>query len=123
MTFSRVEAGSQPDLSTFLNLCAWLRVHPQTFFVQGVHREAGTVDAVTRHLVTDPALDRDAARRIADVVREMYRALARQQSPPTAVACHLRAAALLRPGVPVRLGALLTDMQSRLTELVSSGEL
>lgn len=123
MTLSRVEAGSQPDLATFMKLCAWLRLPPEEFFIRGAHRETDTVEAVTRHLVTDPALDREAAQRIAGVVRDMYRALARKQAPAPAVACHLRAASILRPGVPERLGALLGDMHDRLTELVASREL
>lgn len=123
MTLSRVEAGSQPDLATFMKLCAWLRVAPEEFFIRGVRRDTDTLEAVTRHLVTDPALDRDAAQRIAGVVRDMYDALARKQSPPPAVACHLRAATVLRPGVPDRLGALLSEMHARLRERVASGEL
>lgn len=123
MTLSRVESGSQPDLATFIKLCAWLRLAPEEFFIPGVRRETDTLDAVTRHLVTDPALDRDAAQRIASVVRDMYSALAHKQSPPPTVACHLRAASVLRPGVPERLGALLGDMHGRLQTLASSGEL
>lgn len=123
MTLSRVEAGSQPDLATFLKLCAWLRLPPETFFIRGVRRETDTVEAVTRHLVTDPALDREAARRIASVVRDMYTALAHAASPPVVVACHLRAATVFRPGVPDRMGQLLGDMHARLEGLVASGEL
>jgi transcriptional regulator with XRE-family HTH domain len=122
MTLSRVEGGSQPDLATFLRLCDWLRVPPEEFFVRGARRETDTLEAVTRHLVTDPALDQDAAQRIARVVRDMYAALAKKQAPPPAIACHLRAASVLRPGVADRLGALLGDMHRRLEELVSSGE-
>lgn len=124
MTLSRVESGSQPDLATFVKLCGWLRVAPEEFFLRGARRDTDTLDAVTRHLVTDPALDRAAAERIASVVRDMYSALARKQSPPPpTVACHLRAASALRPGVPERLGALLGDMRSQLQALASSGEL
>lgn len=123
MTLSRVEAGSQPDLATFIKLCGWLRVAPEEFFIRGARRDTDTLDAVTRHLVTDPALDRAAAESIASVVRDMYTALARKQSPPPAVACHLRAASALRPGVPERLGALLGDMHNRLLALASRGEL
>lgn len=123
MTLSRVEAGSQPDLATFLKLCGWLRIPAEQFFIQGAHRNPDTLEVVTRHLVTDPALDRDAAQRIAAVVRDMYAVLASKQAPPPAVACHLRAATMLRPGVPDRLGALLADMHARLEELAASGEL
>lgn len=123
MTLSRVESGSQPDLATFMKLCAWLGTPAEEFFLRGPQRPTDTVEAVTRHLVTDRALDRDAAQRIAAVVRDMYAALARQASPEPVVACHLRARTLLRPGVPPRLGSLLSDMQARLEELSASGEL
>jgi transcriptional regulator with XRE-family HTH domain len=123
MTFARVEAGSQPDLSTFLALCGWLRVEPQQFLIATPARETSTLEAVTRHLVADPALDRDAAERIAAVVRDMYEVLARSVGAKPAVACHLRAATVLRPGVPDRLGRLLEDMRDELDAKVSEGAL
>lgn len=123
MTLSRVEAGGQPDLATFLSLCAWLRVRPETFFGTGARRDTPTPDVVATHLMTDPLLEPEAASRIASVVRDMYAALA--SKPPTSanVACHLRAAATLRPGVPERLGQLLGDMHERLVELEAEGAL
>ncbi len=117
MTLSRVEAGAQPDLATFLRLCAWLHVPPETFFVSGTSRETETPEVVAKHLLADPRLESYAATRIAAVVRDMYHALAREPRHPPAVACHLRAAAVLRPGVAGRLGQLLQDMQARLSEL------
>lgn len=123
MTFARVEGGSQPDLSTFLALCGWLRVEPQKFLIATPARETSTIEAVTRHLVTDPALDRHAAERIALVVRDMYDVLARRAAATPAVACHLRAATVLRPGVPDRLGRLLEEMRDRLRAKVSEGAL
>jgi transcriptional regulator with XRE-family HTH domain len=111
MTLSRVESGAQPDLTTFLRLCAWLRVAPETFFASGARREASTVEVVT------------AAAKIASMVRDLYSALASEPIARPTVACHLRAASLLRPGVSERLGSLLTDMQERLVELDASGVL
>ena len=123
MTLSRVEAGRQPDLATFLHLCAWLRVPPDTFFITGAPRKSETPEIVATHLQTDPRLEPAAASRIAEVVRDMYNALAAKPEIPATVACHLRAAATLRPGVPERLGALLGEMQSRLLVLEAEGEL
>jgi len=123
MTLSRVEAGGQPDLATFLHLCAWLRVPPETFFISGAPRNTETPEIVATHLQTDPRLEPEAASRIADVVRDMYNALAAKPEIPATVACHLRAAATLRPGVPERLGSLLGDMQNRLLALDADGEL
>lgn len=121
MTLARVEDAGQPDLATFLRLCAWLRVQPETFFFTGARRETPTPDVVAKHLLADPLLESEAASRIASVVRDMYSALA--SPPPATVACHLRAAATLRPGVPERLGELLGVMQDRLMELEAEGAL
>jgi transcriptional regulator with XRE-family HTH domain len=123
MTLSRVESGAQPDLTTFLRLCAWLRVAPETFFASGARREASTVEVVTQHLAADPRLKGEAAAKIASMVRDLYSALASEPIARPTVACHLRAASLLRPGVSERLGSLLTDMQERLVELDASGVL
>ena len=123
MTLSRVEAGGQPDLATFLRLCAWLRVPPETFFITGAPRDTATPEVVATHLLADPRLEPEAASKIASVVRDMYAALASEPQTPVTVACHLRAAATLRPGVPERLGELLGAMQDRLMELEAEGAL
>ena len=123
MTLSRVEAGGQPDLATFLRLCAWLRMPPETFFITGAPRDTATPEVVATHLLADPRLEREAASRIASVVRDMYAALASEPQIPVTVTCHLRAAATLRPGVPERLGRLLGAMQDRLVELEAEGAL
>lgn len=123
MTLSRVEAGGQPDLATFLRLCGWLRVRPEAYFMTGAIRDTPTPDVVATHLLADPRLEPEAASRIASVVRDMYTALASQPQVPATVACHLRAAATLRPGVPERLGQLLGAMQDRLVELEAEGAL
>lgn len=123
MTLSRVESGSQPDLATFLKLCAWLGHPPETYLFRSPERERSTLDEVTRHLQADPRLRPDAASRIADVVRDLYSALAAEVEPPAAVACHLRAASVLRPGVADRLGSMLTDMRSRLEKMDEVGTL
>ena len=123
-TLSRVEAGAQPDLASFTLLCAWLGVAPSRFFTPVIEREASPLDEAITHLRTDPRLSADAAERISSVLREMYRALARESAPPRpVVACHLRAAGALRPGVPQRLSALLTDMHDQLVRLTEAGEL
>ena len=123
MTLSRVESGGQPDLATFLRLCAWLRVPPETFFITSAPRDTATPEVVATHLLADPRLEPEAASRIASVVRDMYAVLAGEPQTPVTVACHLRAAATLRPGVPERLGELLGAMQNRLIELEAEGAL
>ncbi len=114
-TISRVEAGSQPDLATFLNLCAWLGYPPEHFYSPFAQKSGiPTVDQVIRHLSADPRLSQDAASKIASVVRDLYAALAREaQSPPT-LAMHLRASSIMRPGVPHRLADILRDMKEAL---------
>jgi transcriptional regulator with XRE-family HTH domain len=123
-TFSRVEAGAQPDLASFTLLCAWLGVTPSRFFTPVVERELSPLDQAITHLRTDPRLPADAAEQISSVLRDLYRALARESVPSRPpVACHLRAAGALRPGVPQRLSALLNDMHDQLQRLTEAGEL
>ena len=38
-TFTRIEAGAQPDLTSFTLLCAWLGVSPGQFFMPTALRE------------------------------------------------------------------------------------
>lgn len=117
-TISRVEDGAQPDLATFMNLCVWLGVEPSRFFSQIARRTQTPLDEAIEHLVTDPALTPEAADRIVSVVRDLYRALARQAPTPAAIpmALHLRAASVMRPGVPERLASLLKDMREALEQ-------
>ena len=123
-TFSRVEGGAQPDLATFLRLCAWLGVSPNAFFQTGPTRQTTGVDAAITHLSADPMLSDDAAGKIAGVIRTMYDALATQASAAKpALTLHLRAASAMRPGVPDRLAGILTDMHARLTQLVDAGDI
>ncbi|MGP4028824.1 helix-turn-helix domain-containing protein [Actinomadura sp. 3N407] len=123
-TWSRVEAGSQPDLATFMRLCAWLAVSPARFFNPVVEKESSPLDQAISHLRTDPRLTNDAAARISSVLREMYEVLARDVAPARPpVACHLRATSVMRPGVPQRLATALSDMHDELVRKIEMGEL
>src|SRR5262249_8303067 len=117
-TLSRVEAGAQPDLATFTSLCAWLGVSPAQFFGPATRRSQTRLDEAIEHLITDPALSPEAAEQIASVVRTIYQALADEASKPSAtpLAVHLRAASVMRPGVPDRLASLLRDMREALED-------
>jgi transcriptional regulator with XRE-family HTH domain len=115
-TLSRVEAGAQPDLATFLQLCAWLGEPPELFFRSNARRTSDTIDQVTSHLIADPRLSPEAAERIVSVVRDLYDALARDVQDPPPLAVHLRAATALRPGVPERLASLLHDVHHALEQ-------
>ena len=57
------------------------------------------------------------------MLRTMYDALAQNIVSQPVVACHLRAASVLRPGVPERLNTMLSTMNSELERLVDSGRL
>jgi transcriptional regulator with XRE-family HTH domain len=117
-TLSRVEGGAQPDLATFTSLCAWLGVSPARFFAPTTHRTQSALDEAIEHLITDPALSPEAAEQIASMMRAMYQALAAQEPEPSAapLALHLRAASVMRPGVPERLASLLRDMREALED-------
>lgn len=122
-TFSRVEAGSHPDLTSFTLLCAWLGVPPSQFFTPVVARETDPLDEAIAHLRADPRLQPGAASKIAEVLQGMYSALATSETPQPVTACHLRAASVMRPGVPERLNELLKQMQHKLTARVAAGDL
>ena len=122
-TFSRIESGAQPDLTSFTLLCAWLGVSPGQFFLTVAEREQNPLDEAIAHLSADPRLEADAAIKIADMLRSMYDVLAKQPTQRQVVACHLRAASVLRPGVPQRLNSMLGEMHSKLAALVAAGEI
>ena len=116
-TLSRVEAGAHPDLTSFLKLTAWLGVSPEAFLrPTPTKQEEGSLGIVAHHLMTDPSLSPEAAQQIVTVVREMYRALAanRRQALAPPLTLHLRAASIMRPGVPERLASILKDMDAAL---------
>jgi transcriptional regulator with XRE-family HTH domain len=122
-TFSRVEAGSHPDLTSFTLFCGWLGVAPAHFFAPSARREIEPVEEAIAHLSSDPRLEPEAAQKIADVLRGMYSALARARVDAPVLACHLRAASVMRPGVPERLNSLLAQMHSSLERKVAAREL
>lgn len=122
-TFTRIEGGSQPDLTSFTLLCAWLGVSPTQFFTPAAMRTADPVEEAISHLNSDPRLRPEAADKISGVLRSMYEALAEVPEPRPVVACHLRAAGLLRPGVPGRLNSILTQMHDEIAGQIESGHL
>ncbi|MBY0290879.1 MAG: helix-turn-helix domain-containing protein [Mycobacteriaceae bacterium] len=122
-TFARVEAGSHPDLTSFTLLCRWLGVSPSQFFTPVVTRDIEPLEEAISHLASDPRLEPQAADRIAEVLRGMYTALARAETRQPVIACHLRAASVMRPGVPERLNGLLNEMHDKLAEQIAASEL
>lgn len=124
-TLTRVEAGAQPDLASFTRLCAWLGVPPSRFFTPVATRAVEPIEDVIQHLHADPRLRPEAATAITNVLREMYASLASDTPSSNAplVACHLRAAPVMRPGVPGRLASLLSDIHRALDERVDRGDL
>jgi transcriptional regulator with XRE-family HTH domain len=122
-TFTRIEAGAHPDLTSFTLLCAWLGVSPGQFFTPVTGRQIAPIDEAIAHLSADPRLGADAAAKIAEVLRSMYDVLAMAPPQKQVVACHLRAASVLRPGVPHRLNSILGVMHDKLAARVAAGEL
>ena len=123
-TMSRVEAGALPDLASFTALCAWAGVPPSQFFTPIAERMDTPVEVAIAHLSADPRLAPEHASSIASVIRQMYDALAATAQPAQPlVACHLRAASALRPGVPQRLGSILADIHKALESRAESGRL
>jgi len=113
-TLGRAEAGAQPDLTSFTLLCAWLGIPPSQFFSPMAEKEVAPIDEAIAHLSADPRLVGGAAEKIVEVLRGMYDNLANAPADRPVLACHLRAAGILRPGVPQRLSSLLTKMHAEL---------
>lgn len=124
-TLTRVEGGSQPDLTSFVKICAWLGEPPSKFFTAVARRDLDPLEEAISHLHQDPRLTPEAASSIAAMLQQMHGVLARGGSSPERplVACHLRAASAMRPGVPHRLSALLTDVHAGLERMAEAGEL
>lgn len=123
-TMSRVESGHQPDLASFTQLCAWIGQPPSRFFTPVAAKDNEPLVAAITHLSSDPRLAGDASAKLIDTLTDLYEKLAGAVAPePPLVACHLRAASVMRPGVPQRLGDALVEMHSALEQLVSAGRL
>ncbi len=122
-TLGRVEAGAQPDLTSFTLLCAWLGVPPSQFFSPMAEKEVAPIDEAIAHLSADPRLVGGAAEKIAEVLRGMYENLANAPAERPVLACHLRAAGVLRPGVPQRLSSILTKMHAELESRFAANKL
>ncbi len=123
-TFARVEGGAQPDLATFSQLCAWLRVSPGHFFTPVANRHESPLEGAVAHLQTDPRLTPDALTKLSAMIKDLYDVLAEREVPiATTVACHLRATNVMRPGVPDRLASLLQGMHNEIVSQVAAGKL
>jgi transcriptional regulator with XRE-family HTH domain len=123
-TMARVESGHQPDLASFTQLCAWIGQPPSRFFTPVAAKDDEPLVAAITHLSRDPRLDREASAKLIDTLTKLYEKLASAAAPePPLVACHLRAASVMRPGVPQRLGDALVEMHTALEQLVSAERL
>ena len=111
-TLARVERGHLPDLAKFKRLVEWAGADVAQFFERR-ERTVTTPEVVAQHLQTDPSLSDDAAERIAGLVSDLYRALAR---PRQVTAAHLRAARTLRPDAARAMGSLIADLEDAVRE-------
>ena len=116
-TLARVEKGHVPDLPKFKRLVEWCGADIQQFF-EIQEKATTTTDIIAEHLRADRNLPPEAADRIADIVGDLYRALAR---PQEIAAVHLRAAKTFRPDGARALGALLNDLNQALLEESANG--
>ena len=116
-TLARVEKGHVPDLPKFKRLVEWCGADIKQFFE--THEKAtATADTIAAHLHADQNLPPAAADRIADIVNDLYKALAR---PQEIAAVHLRAAKTFRPDAARALGMLLSDLNQALLEETADG--
>lgn len=110
-TLARVEKGHIPDFETFTRIAEWIGRSPAEFFGEGGAKPTHTPDVIEAHLRGDPSLTEDAIDVIAGMVRQFY---ARLSEPQDVTACHLRAAATLKPEAASILAELLVEMRDNL---------
>jgi transcriptional regulator with XRE-family HTH domain len=108
-TLSRVERGHVPDLKNFQRIVDWLELPAESFLDRT--GESSTPEAIARHLRSDQRLTEEAARKIVELVEEMYHKLVAEQTP---LAVHLRSARLFTPAAGALLAEILSDMESSL---------
>lgn len=113
-TLARVEKGHVPDIETFSRIACWVGRSPADFLKQESVTPDSTPDLVEVHLRGDPGLSSDAAKVIADMVRELYDRLARPADVATAF--HLRAASTFKPEASTLFAELLRDMHRALLD-------
>jgi len=95
-----------------MRLIDWLGVPITEFFAESSTRVVNTPEVIAQHLRADPALSRDAAAKIADIVQGLYSALAH---PSRTAAFHLRAARTFKPAAAQLLGGILQDIDQELS--------
>jgi transcriptional regulator with XRE-family HTH domain len=115
-TFTRVEAGSQPDIVSFTKLCAWLGVSPSEFFTSITVRQMSRVEDIVHQVRTDPTLSKGSAEHIANMIRQLYSVLSKPRELKQDNLRVIRAASMLRPGTPARFRALIVDLEAALVE-------
>lgn len=108
-TLSRVERGHVPDLKNFRLILDWLELPAERFLEGG--GEVSTPEVIARHLRSDRRLPEEAAKKIAELVEEMYHKLTSEK--PT-LSLHLRSAKTFTPGASALLAEILGEMQSKL---------
>ena len=112
-TLARIEKGYVPDLATFRRIAQWIGLPAADFFRDDQGSPSSTVDVIAAQLRKDPALGEEASEKIADILTELYAALA-QPAEPTAA--HLRAAKTFTPDAARGLASLLSDMREALRD-------
>ena len=111
-TLARVEKGHTPDLPKFKRLVEWSGTDIQQFF-EIRERATATTEVIAEQLRADRNLPPEAAERIAGIVDDLYKALAR---PQEIAAAHLTAAKTFRPEAASALGTLLSDLNKALAD-------
>ncbi|NEP84828.1 MAG: helix-turn-helix transcriptional regulator [Okeania sp. SIO3B3] len=72
-TLSRVENGKTPDMDTFLKLCDWLEISPNSLIISTLDTESppeiSELDTIVMQLRANKELDPTMAKALADMVR------------------------------------------------------
>lgn len=83
-TLGRVERGKLPDVDTFVRICRWLKVSPDSFVRETSEEEQGetplgTLDEIAVHLRADRALTKETTEALMRMIRLAYEADSRNE--------------------------------------------
>lgn len=77
-TLTRMARGSHPDLDTVASLAAWAALDPASFFP--AKSDSDALSAIAAYIHRDPALTKEAAAALEQVMRVTYSQLANDNS-------------------------------------------
>lgn len=73
-TLSRIESGKQPDMATFIKICKWLDVDPNTILGFATNPTSSTETMPLAHFRAKKTMNPDTARHLAELILAVQKA-------------------------------------------------